>query len=137
MDNYLRRQTSYTSVSGNRQIGPTITPVILTSVRNARTTIYLQRVQLFVATPGFEGSYWMLTDSTGVSITGQLQTDHSPVAMGLPFVYTLDFGADGLALTLGSNLIFDGLASDAHGSVVWDAYQKLSSTADLSASNSE
>jgi hypothetical protein len=126
-DGYLRRQRNYSTRSGSMLIS-TMVPVVLVTCRSVLYSLFLQRVQLYVASPGFEGSYWKLIDSCNVPISGQLQTDHAPASAGFPYTYSLDFGPEGLALSPGANLVLDGTISDAHGSIVWDAYCKLTTS---------
>jgi hypothetical protein len=130
-DGSLKYRQVYGSLSGGVVVGPTVGPVVLQANKSSNWTIYLQRLTIQVATPGFEGSYWLVRDSTGVQLTGQIPTDHASVTPGIPFSLDVNFGAQGVPLTAGADLVLEAIASDAHGTVTWDAYRKLSTTVDI------
>jgi hypothetical protein len=132
-DGYRVRRTQYRDVSGSLLVGPTVAPVVLVACKSANYTLFLQELKVHVASPGFDGSYWSFRDSTpGVPISGQIPTDHSPVAPGFPYSFDQDFGPEGIALTPGADFVFDPIASDAHGTITWTGYMKLTSTVNLS-----
>ena len=120
MDTYGRRRRENENISGQRIVATTGTSGTLKAAKNANYTIYIQRLHVHITT-GSASKTWSVEDN-GSPIRSLTDTLSAAVA---PASHEIDFGADGVALTEGKDLVLTIGATGAAGIVVWEGYQKL------------
>ncbi len=119
-DGYRRQRTQYQDISGGLQVGAFTATTTLASPRTVAQAIYVQKVHLNL-TGVLISATWTIQDSTGVVIVGPLPV--STIAGAVPSEY--DFGAFGIALTVGASLQFVPSTPGATGVVTWEGYRRV------------
>lgn len=129
---YLSYLHTYGNRSGSLLVNNTsVVPVTLLAARNTNWSIKLQYIKVKISSPGFAGSLWQFVDSAGNPITPPIPTDQQSIGINPTQAFDFDFGPEGIALAPGADFIFNFMASDAHGSVTWGAYNKLTTVVDI------
>lgn len=116
-DGYRRQRSWYGDNSGGLLVTALVNSQTLVTAR-AKHTIYVQRAKFQVTGVNDPGT-WEITDSTGLAITGQVSTTT------IPNGYEVDFGANGVPITPGADLLFVTSSGGATGAVTWEAYQRM------------
>lgn len=118
--NYERQRQINEDVSGDLNVAAATGDTTLKTVRNTKTTIFVQKIHIQITT-GSAGKTWSIEDSAGspITLTGNLPVDTAPLS------YTIDFGPAGKDLTEATNLVLNVSAAGAVGIVTWEAYQRL------------
>ena len=120
-DGYLRKRQIFGNNSATQNVGTADAGPFTLITAKTNYTVFVQTVTIRVTT-GSAGVTWSLADSggTAVPVTGSVAVANAPAE------FDVDFGADGMALGAGKNLVLTLSAAGAAGSVSAEAFQKLS-----------
>ena len=105
------------------------------AAKSANHRLYVQRIVVTVTT--YSAKTWTFQDTAGtpVPIWHISIPASAPTTGGETAEYVVDFGAEGVALTLGKDLSLDVSAAGAAGIVRVEAYQKLGATVEAASTN--
>ena len=120
MDDAARRaRTFHRSISGSATYAASDTTATLVTVRNANSTIYIQRVIAYITTDAAQS--WTFQDSNGTPVVVCAVTT-SP---GVNTRWDFDFGPRGKPLTEGKNFVISMSAAGLAGHIEWEGYSKI------------
>lgn len=99
----------------------------LITVKSANYRLFVQKISVSITT--YSAVTWTFEDSEGTEIEiGHISIPAAAVALPSESnSMVLDFGPEGVPLTLGKNLVIDVSAAGAAGIIAIEAYEKLDS----------
>lgn len=118
-DAYQRYREWHEDISGTLALTTAGTTATLVTAKSQDHAIFLQKLHVRVTTLS-GGKTWTIADSasTPIPATGALPMDAAPAS------FDLDFGAEGLQLTAGKNLVTTISAAGAAGVITWEGYMR-------------
>ena len=118
-------RSTYSDVSTGLAAGPLVAnPSTLATARNSSTQIFVQKITVNVGV--YAAETWTLQDSADAPVKIAVATIPA-AASALPSengAYVYDFGAQGIPLTQGKNLVLSRSDANAVGSVSVEAYSR-------------
>lgn len=126
---YRRLRSFYQDISGSLRATTTTDDTPLVVVRNANSTIYIQRVIAYITTDAAQS--WTFQDSANTPLVVCTVTT-SP---GVDTRWDFDFGPNGVPLTEGKNFVLNVSAIGLAGHIEWNGYQKLTSAVAAGSTN--
>jgi hypothetical protein len=118
-DAYVGARLNATDISGSLTAVAATDDQTLVTARNASTTIFIQRVIVYITTDAAQS--WAFTDSNGTPVP-VCKVTTSP---GVDTRWDFDFGPRGMPLTVGKNFLLNMSAAGLAGTVNWYGYSKL------------
>jgi hypothetical protein len=118
-DSYLQERRNALDISGSLTAVAATDDQTLVTVRNTSTTIYIQRVVVYITTDAAQS--WAFTDSNGTPVP-VCKVTTSP---GVDTRWDFDFGPKGMPLTQGKNFLLNMSAAGLAGTVNWYGYSRL------------
>lgn len=129
MDAYAIKRKQNTDVSGKLVATTATDDTTLVTAKNANTTIYVQRVVVYITTDAAQS--WSFEDSNGSA----LKVCKVTTSPGVDTRWDFDFGPTGMPLTEGKNFLLNVSAVGLAGNIEYYGYQKLSSTVAMASTN--
>lgn len=111
----------FQDISGALPITTTTDDTTLVTVRNANTTIFIQRIAFYVTTDAAQSM--VFEDSNGTP----RKVAEIPTSPGDESPWIFDFGDRGMPLTEGKNFVMNVSAIGLAGHLEWDGYSRLTS----------
>jgi len=118
-DEYGRLRLTYQDVSGALTAATTTDDTTLVTARNAGSTIFIQKVVVYITTDAAQS--WAFTDSATTPLT-ICKVTTSP---GVDTRWDFDFGPRGAPCTEGKNFLLNVSAVGLAGHIEWYGYTKL------------
>jgi len=116
-------------ISGHLTATTSTDDTTLVTARNTSTTIYIQRIIVYITTDAAQS--WSFEDSNGTAkIVAKVTT--SP---GVDTRWDFYFGARGKPLTEGKNFVLNVSATGLAGQVEWEGYQRLTTAVAAGSTN--
>jgi hypothetical protein len=128
-DSYLRKRTFYQDISSALTVAVGTGDTTLVTARNANSTIYIQRVIVYVTTDAAQSFSFEDSANTPVVVA---KVSTSP---GVDTRWDFDFGPNGRPLTEGKNFVLNVSAAGLAGSVEWYGYSKLTTPMAVGSNN--
>ncbi len=122
-------RSHYQDVSGQLTATASTDDTTLVTVRNANSTIFVQRVIVYITTDAAVS--WSFEDSANTPIK-VCKVSTSP---GVDTRWDFDFGDIGHSLTEGKNFVLNVSATGLAGSISWYGYSKLTSAVAVGTTN--
>lgn len=119
MDEYLAKRRFYQDVSGTLTATASTDDTTLVTVKNANSTLYIQRVIAYITTDAAQS--WSFEDTAGTPVK-VCKVSTSP---GVDTRWDFDFGATGYPLTEGKNFNLNMSAAGLAGHIEWYGYSKI------------
>ena len=126
---YRRLRTFYKDISGSLRATATTDDTTLVTVKNTSSTIYIQRVIVYITTDAAQS--WNFTDSADTPLS-ICKVTTSP---GVDTRWDFDFGATGVPLTEGKNFLLNVSAVGLAGHIEWEGYEKLTAAVAAGSTN--
>lgn len=102
--------------------------------KSADYTLYIQKITVGITT--YSAKTWLFQDSNGTPVPiWFISIPAAAGTTGADATYSIDFGAEGIALTAGKGLSLDVSAAGAAGIIRVEAYQKLNNGVALASTN--
>ena len=114
-------RSHFQDISGQLIFAAATDDQTLVTVRNASTTLYIQRIIVYVTTDAAQSMAFTDSASTPLKIA---EVTASP---GDETRWDFDFGDRGIALTEGKNFLANVSAAGLAGNVQWYGYERLTS----------
>lgn len=108
-------------VSGSLIVAAATGDTTLVTVRNANSTLFIQRIVFYVTTDAAQSIAFV--DSNGTPV-GAAKVTTSP---GVDTRWEFTFGERGMPLTEGKNFVMDVSAAGLAGNLEWEGYSRLTS----------
>lgn len=122
-------RTYYQDISGNLAVAAATGDTTLVTARNANSTIYIQRIIVYVTTDAAQSASFVDSNGTPKKLA---EVTTSP---GDETRWDFDFGDAGVPLTEGKNFVLDVSAAGLAGNVIWYGYSKISSAVAAGSTN--
>lgn len=106
-------------LSGSSTFAAAATTTTLSTARNTASTIYIQRIIVYITTDAAQS--WAFEDSSGKRVC------QVPTSPGVNTRWEFFFGSIGIPLTEGANFVLTMSAAGLAGSVEWEGYARLTS----------
>lgn len=119
----------YQDISGKLVATTSTDDTTLVTVKNANSTIYIQRVIVYITTDAAQS--WSFEDSNA-SAFKLCKVTTSP---GVDTRWDFDFGDEGYPLTEGKNFVLNVSATGQAGNIKWYGYSKITSAVAAGSTN--
>lgn len=128
-------QRRYTSRSGQLNVLAATDTTTLVTVRSASHQLFVQRIIVDITT--YSAKTWTFNDSTGTPVPIKFISIPA-AAVALPSEsndMVADFGPEGIALSVGKNLVLTMSGAGAAGVVKFEVYEKLGAAVAMASTN--
>lgn len=118
-----------TDISGDLVVTITTGDTTLVTVKNANTTLFIQRIIVYVNVDAAQS--WSFEDSNGTP----KKIAEVTISPGDETRWDFDFGDKGIPLTEGMNFVLNVSAAGLGGNIVWEGYARISSPVAVGSTN--